>query len=62
MMNDVNKLYELWLENTADNPEIYEELLAVKGNEEEILDRFYRNLEFGTAGYSGSCRLSQQSV
>jgi len=52
-MNDVNKLYELWLENTADNPEIYEELLAVKGNDEEILDRFYRNLEFGTAGLRG---------
>ncbi len=52
-MNDVNKLYELWLENTAENSEIHEELLAVKGNEEEILDRFYRNLEFGTAGLRG---------
>ena len=52
-MNDVNKLYELWLENTAENTEIYEELLAVKGNDEEILDRFYRNLEFGTAGLRG---------
>lgn len=52
-MNDVNKLYELWLENTKDNAEIHEELLAVKGNEEEILDRFYRNLEFGTAGLRG---------
>lgn len=52
-MNDVNKLYELWLENTKDNPEVFEELLAVKGNDEEILDRFYRNLEFGTAGLRG---------
>ncbi len=52
-MNDVNKLYELWLENTADNTEIHEELLAIKGNDEEILDRFYRNLEFGTAGLRG---------
>ncbi|MEE1010828.1 MAG: phospho-sugar mutase, partial [Acutalibacteraceae bacterium] len=52
-MNDVNKLYDLWLENTADNSEIHDELLAVKGNDEEILDRFYRNLEFGTAGLRG---------
>ncbi len=52
-MNDVNKLYELWLEGTKDNSEIYDELLAIKGNDDEILDRFYRNLEFGTAGLRG---------
>ena len=52
-MNDVNKLYELWLESTSDNEEIHNELLAVKGNDDEILDRFYKNLEFGTAGLRG---------
>ncbi len=52
-MNDVNKLYELWLEGTKDNAEIHDELLAIKDNDEEILDRFYRNLEFGTAGLRG---------
>lgn len=52
-MNDVNKLYELWLEGAKDNAEIHDELLAIKGNDEEILDRFYRNLEFGTAGLRG---------
>ncbi len=52
-MNDVNKLYELWLESTADNEDIHSELLAVKGNDDEILDRFYKNLEFGTAGLRG---------
>ncbi len=52
-MNDVNKLYELWLESTADNEKIHSELLAVKGNDDEILDRFYKNLEFGTAGLRG---------
>ena len=52
-MNDVKKLYDLWLENTAENAEINSELLAIKDNEEEILDRFYRNLEFGTAGLRG---------
>ncbi len=52
-MNDVNKLYELWLEGTKDNAEIHDELLAIKDNDDEILDRFYRNLEFGTAGLRG---------
>ncbi len=52
-MNDVNKLYELWLEGTKDNKELHDELLAIKGNDDEILDRFYRNLEFGTAGLRG---------
>ncbi len=52
-MNDVNKLYELWLEGTKDNEELYAELIAIKGNDDEILDRFYRNLEFGTAGLRG---------
>ena len=28
-MNDVNKLYELWLESTADNEDIHSELLAI---------------------------------
>ena len=52
-MNDIKKLYDLWLENTADNEKIHSELLEIKDNEEEILDRFYRNLEFGTAGLRG---------
>lgn len=52
-MNDVNKLYELWLEGTEENEEIHSELLSIKGNDDEILDRFYRNLEFGTAGLRG---------
>ena len=52
-MNDVKKLYELWLKNTENNEEIQAELLSIKDNDEEILDRFYRNLEFGTAGLRG---------
>lgn len=52
-MNDVKKLYQLWVESTADNEEIHAELLSVEGNDEEILDRFYKNLEFGTAGLRG---------
>lgn len=52
-MNDFKKLYELWLEKTENDTQTHEELLAIKDNEEEILDRFYKNLEFGTAGLRG---------
>lgn len=52
-MNDFNILYDRWVEKTKNNPEIQEELLFVKEDEEQILDRFYKNLEFGTAGLRG---------
>lgn len=52
-MNDVKKLYDLWLEGTKDNKELHGELLAIRNDDDEILDRFYRNLEFGTAGLRG---------
>ncbi len=48
-----NELYDLWLEKAVADPDLKEELLAVKGNDDEILDRFYRELEFGTAGLRG---------
>jgi len=50
---DYNKLYELWVEKTAANEEIAAELQAVAGKDKEIEDRFYRELEFGTAGLRG---------
>lgn len=52
-MNDIGKLYSLWLEKTKGDEEINAELRAVDGNNDEILDRFYCNLEFGTAGLRG---------
>lgn len=52
-MNDVKLLYDLWVEKTKNNPEIQSELISVKDNDNEILDRFYKNLEFGTAGLRG---------
>lgn len=50
---DINKLYNEWLEKADADADIKAELEAVKGNEKEILDRFYRCLEFGTAGLRG---------
>lgn len=52
-MNNVNELYKIWLEGAAGDSETLAELEAIAGNDAEILDRFYRNLEFGTAGLRG---------
>lgn len=52
-MNNINELYNEWLEKATQDPDLITELEAVKGNEEEILDRFYRCLDFGTAGLRG---------
>jgi len=45
--------YRHWLENPALRPEDRAELEALQGNEAEIEDRFYRDMEFGTAGMRG---------
>ncbi len=50
---DINKLYNEWLEKAVADPDLIKELEAIKGNDDEILDRFYRCLEFGTAGLRG---------
>ena len=52
-MNNINELYNLWLEKATADPDLKKELLGVKGNDDEVLDRFYRSLEFGTAGLRG---------
>jgi phosphoglucomutase len=45
--------YNFWLENEYFDEQAKEELRALAGNEEEIKDRFYKNLEFGTGGLRG---------
>lgn len=50
---DINMLYNEWMEKATADPDLRAELEGIKGNEEEILDRFYRSLEFGTAGLRG---------
>lgn len=52
-MNNINELYNLWLEKATADPDLKKELLGIKGNDDEVLDRFYRSLEFGTAGLRG---------
>ena len=45
--------YERWCTEPAFDEETKKELLEIKGNDEEIKDRFYKELEFGTAGLRG---------
>lgn len=46
-------LYESWLQKACDDEDLHGELMAIAGKEDEIFDRFYRELEFGTAGLRG---------
>ena len=52
-MNDIKGLYDIWLASATADKDLIPELESVKGDEEAILDRFYKNLEFGTAGLRG---------
>ncbi len=52
-MNNYSELYLKWLEHETLDQEIKEELEAIKGNDKEIRERFYKHLEFGTAGLRG---------
>ncbi len=45
--------YRKWLEMFADDEATVKELEEIKDNPAEIEDRFYRELEFGTAGMRG---------
>lgn len=46
-------IYESWLANPYFDAATKAELKAIEGNEKEIEDRFYMDLEFGTAGLRG---------
>ena len=50
---DYKKVYETWCTETYFDEQTRAELKALEGNEEEIQDRFYRQLEFGTGGLRG---------
>ena len=45
--------YQEWLDDPFIDADTKEELKALAGNEAEIEDRFYKELEFGTAGLRG---------
>ena len=45
--------YRFWREDSYFDQKTKEELAAIEGNEKEIEDRFYKELEFGTGGLRG---------
>ena len=59
--------YKDWLNNPIIDESVKEELKGIEGNNEEIEDRFYKDLEFGTAGLrgvigNGSNRMNRYTV
>ena len=45
-MNDINSLYKLWCEKAVNDKDLIPELKSVEGNQDEILDRFYKKSVF----------------
>ena len=50
---DYKKLYQEWLEKPCFDEETKKELRSIADDENEIKERFYTELEFGTAGLRG---------
>lgn len=47
------ELYNLWLKNATQDPDLQTELKNIENDMDAISDRFYRDLEFGTGGLRG---------
>ena len=64
---DYMEKYRFWLASDAFDEETKKELQAIEGNENEIKERFYKDLEFGTGGLrgiigAGSNRMNKYTV
>ncbi|MDR2832536.1 MAG: phospho-sugar mutase [Streptococcaceae bacterium] len=64
---DYKQNYNEWLNSDVFDEETKKELLAIKDDEAQIEDRFYKNLEFGTGGLravlgAGANRLNRYTV
>lgn len=53
MSMDYKKIYEEWLSNPYFDADTKKELESIRDNDNEIKERFYADLEFGTAGLRG---------
>lgn len=63
---DIMENYKRWLGKVTEE-DLLAELKSIDGNEEEINDRFYRDLEFGTGGLrgvigAGTYRMNEHTV
>jgi len=50
---DFMESYNQWCQSATDDKDLIAELESIKNNKDEIYERFYRSLEFGTAGLRG---------
>ncbi len=50
---NIEELYKLWSEDPYFDEQTRKELLAIRDDKKEIEERFFRDLEFGTAGLRG---------
>ena len=53
MSRNVEQLYELWKKRAVEDPDLIRELEEIAGDADAVFDRFYRELDFGTAGLRG---------
>ncbi|MDD4414680.1 MAG: phospho-sugar mutase [Oscillospiraceae bacterium] len=53
MDGKIMQKYNLWIQNALEDMDLIDELNNINENEEEIFERFYRELEFGTGGLRG---------
>ena len=53
MAEKEKELYNLWCKQANQDVDLIEELKSISDNDDEIYERFYKELEFGTAGLRG---------
>ena len=53
MNSELQEKYQEWLESPYFDEKTKEELRSLEGNDKEIEERFYKDLEFGTGGMRG---------
>ena len=49
----MRKQFDRWIKNALEDPDLVSELEAIENQDDEISDRFYRCLAFGTGGLRG---------
>lgn len=50
---EIRENFELWLKSAVEDQDLINELKSIDGNENDIFERFYTELKFGTAGLRG---------
>jgi len=61
-MDFYKEQYQKWLNADKLSSDEKQELIALSGNEDEIKERFYTSLEFGTAGLRGKMRMGTNAM